>query len=99
MIQIGQKNICVGSLLDGHGCDHAARTHRAKNGQDFPVASRRCFVDARASETTRIEPRHRSRDAAFIQKNQLFQRGGMDFLKEFRPLLLIGFGVSLDGVE
>jgi hypothetical protein len=49
------------------------------------VASRRCFVDPWASETTRIEPRHRSRDATFIQKNQLVQRGGMDFLKEFRP--------------
>jgi len=82
MIQIGQKDICVGSLLDGHGGDHAARAHRAKNGQDFPVASRRCFVDARTSQTTRVEPRHRSSDAAFIQENQLVQRDRVDFFEE-----------------
>jgi hypothetical protein len=77
------------------------------------VTSGRRFVDARASQTTRVEPRHRSRDTAFIQdrgprrqvfvcgveENQLVQRGRIDFLKELRPLLLIGFSVSLGGVE
>ena len=99
MIQIGQKNICIRGLLDGHGGDHAARIHGAQDGQDFPVAARRCFVDAPASKTTRIAPRHRSRDAAFIQKNQPVERGRVDFLKKLRPLLLIGFGVSLGGMK
>jgi hypothetical protein len=63
------------------------------------VAAGRCFVDARASGTTRIEPRHRSGDTAFIQENQLVERGRVDFLKELRPLLLIGFGVSLGGMK
>jgi hypothetical protein len=32
MIQIGKKNICAGSLLDGHCCHDAAGIHRAKDG-------------------------------------------------------------------
>ena len=99
MIQVGQENICIGSLFDGHGGDHAAGTHGAQDGQDFPVAAGRCFVDARASWTTRIEPRHRSCDTAFIQENQLVERGRADFFAELRALLLIGFGVSLGGMK
>jgi hypothetical protein len=82
MIQVGQENICIRGLLDGHGGDHAAGTHGAQDGQDFPPATGRCFVDVRASRTTRIEPRHRCGDAAFIQENQLFERSRVDFLKE-----------------
>lgn len=85
MIQVGQENICIRGLLDGHCGDHAAGTHGTQNGQDFPVAAGRCFVDARASRTTRIEPRHRSGDTAFIQENQLVERSRVDFFKELRP--------------
>jgi len=99
MIQIGQKNICIRGFLNGHRGDHSARAHGTQNGQDFPVAARRCFVDARASKTTRIEPCHRSRDTAFIQENQLVERGRVDFLKKRRSLLLIGFSVSLGGMK
>ena len=99
MIQIGQEDVGIGSLFDGHGCDHAPGAHRAQDSHDFPMAARRRFMDASASQTTRIEPRHRSGDAALIQENQLAQRGRMDFLKELRAPLLIGFGVSLGGVE
>jgi hypothetical protein len=99
MIQVGKENICIRGLLDSHGGDHAASTHGTENGQDFPVAAGRCFVDARAPRTTRIEPRHRSGNTAFIQENQLVERGCVDFLKKLRALLLIGFGVSLGGMK
>ena len=99
MIQIGQEDICIGCLFDGHGCDHAPGAHGAQDGHDFPVAARRRFMDAPASKTSRIEPRHRSGHTAFIQEDQLVQRGRMDFLKELRPPLLIGFGVSLGCVQ
>jgi hypothetical protein len=56
-------------------------------------------MDAPASKTSSIEPRHRSGDTAFIKENQLVKRGRMDFLKELRPPLLIGFAVSLGCVE
>jgi hypothetical protein len=56
-------------------------------------------MDAPASKTSRIEPRHRSGDTAFIQEDQLVKQGRMDFLKELRPPLLIGFCVSLGCVE
>ena len=85
MVQVGQKNICIRGLLDGHRRDHATGTHSTQDGQDFPVAARCCFVDARASRTTRIEPRHRSGDTAFIQENQLVERGRVDFFKELSP--------------
>ncbi len=58
MFQIGEEDFCIGSLFDGHGCDHASGAHRAQDGHDLPVAARRRFVDAPSSKTTRIEPRH-----------------------------------------
>ena len=48
MVQIGQKNIGIGGLLDGYGGDHAAAAHRAQNGQDFPVILW-SYLGARAS--------------------------------------------------
>jgi len=99
MVQIGQKYLCVGRLFDGHCCDHAPGAHGAQNGHDFPVAARRRFMDAPAPKTPRIEPRHRSGYTAFIEEDQLVERRRMDFLKELRPSLLIGFGVSLGCVE
>ena len=99
MFQISQKDFCIGSLFDGHGCDHAPGAHRAQDGHDFPMAAGRRFIDAPSSQTTRIEPRHRGGDTAFIEENQVVQRGRMDFFKERCPPLLIGFGVSLGRVE
>ena len=32
MIQIGEENIAIGGLLDGHRSDHAARAESAQNG-------------------------------------------------------------------
>jgi len=99
MIQIGQEDFRVGCLFDGHGCDHAPGAYGAQDGHDFPVAARRRFMDAPASRTSRIQPRHRSGDTAFVEEDQLVEWGRMDFFKELRPPLLIGFGVSLGGME
>jgi len=56
-------------------------------------------MDTLASKTSSIEPRHRGGDTAFIEENQLVARRQMDLLKELRPPLLIGFGVSFGCME
>ncbi len=50
MFDVGEEDIGVGRLFDGHGGDHAAPAQGAKNGHDLPVAARRRFVDAPASD-------------------------------------------------
>ena len=99
MIQIGQEDIRIGCLFDGHGCDHAPGAYGAQDGHDFPVAAWRRFMDPSATNTSRIQPRHRSGDTALIEEDQLIERGRMDFFKELRSPLLIGIGVSLGCVE
>jgi hypothetical protein len=99
MIQIGKEDLCVGRFFDGHGCDHAPGAHSAEDGHDFPVAARRRFMNAPASNTSRIVPRHRSGDAALIKEDQLVKRGRMDFREELCPPPLSGFSVSLGCVE
>ena len=99
MIQIGQENIGIRGLLNGHGRDHSAGTHRTENGQDFPVALGSGFVDAPASQTTGIAPCHLRGHTAFVQINQVFRRGRADFFEELATPLLVGFGVALSRVE
>src|SRR5674476_391659 len=99
LVMIRREKVGTGGLLDGHGRDHAARAHCAKNGQYLPVALGRSFVNARASKAARTEPRHLWGDTAFVQINQAFRRGRADFFKELRTPLLVGFGVPLRGVE
>ena len=99
MLNIGQKDVAVGGLFDGHRCNDSAQAHRAQNGHDFPASAGRCFTDAPASGATRIEPRHRGRDPAFVQENQVFRRDRRDSSDKLLALLTIGFAISLGGVE
>ena len=46
MIQIGEEDIAVGGLLNGHCGDHAAGAERTQNGQYFPAAVGCAFVDS-----------------------------------------------------
>ena len=99
MIQIGQKNICIRGLLDGHGGDHAARIHGAQDGQDFPVALGRALADARPTHTSGIAARHLRGNAAFIQENQLLRRNVAEGLDELLASFAVGFRVAFLGVE
>jgi hypothetical protein len=38
-------------------------------------------------------------DTAFIEEDQFVKRGRIDFVKELRPPLSIGFGVSFGCIE
>jgi hypothetical protein len=88
----------VGRLLDGHGGGQAAHTHRAQDGQNLPVTSRRGFVDALASKAAAPEPRHQGGYAVLIQINQPPRRDGADRFEELPAPLAVGFGVALDRV-
>ncbi len=59
----------------------------------------RGFVDALASETAGVEPRHRGGDTALIQINQPFRRDGLESLEELFAPLKVRFRVALDGME
>lgn len=56
MPDISVENIAVGRLFDGHGGKNAAGADGTQNGQDFPLASRRSFLDAPTFQTAAIEP-------------------------------------------
>ena len=78
---------------------HAAKAHRTQNGQDFPVAARRGFMDALAREGARIGPRHRSRNTAFVKEDQMFRHDRPDRGDELFAALEVGYCVALSGVE
>lgn len=99
MFDVGQENIGVRGLFDGHRRDHAAQAHGAQNGQDLPVAARCRLMDASASRGSRVESRHRGSDAALVQKNQPLRRDRLDARRELFAALAVGFGVSLGRVE
>jgi len=56
-------------------------------------------VDSATIYTASIEPRHRGRDTAFVQENQVFRRDRTDALDELFPSSTVGLGVALGGVE
>jgi len=99
MFDVGQENIGVGGLFDGHRRDHAAQAHGAQNGQDLPVAARCRLMNASASRGSRVESRHRGSDATLVQENQLLRRDRLDARRELFAALAVGFGVSLGRVE
>jgi hypothetical protein len=99
MVPIGQEEVAVGRLLDGHGGDDAAGAHRAQDGEDFPVALGRAFADARPTPTAGIAARHLRGNAAFIQENQLLRRNVAEGLDELLASFAVGFRVAFLGVE
>jgi len=99
MFDVGQENIDVRRLFNGHRRDHAAQTHGAQNGQDLPVATRCCLMEACAFHASRVESRHRGSDAALVQENQPLRRDRLDARRELFASLAVGFGVSLGRVE
>src|ERR1035437_5275739 len=99
MLDIGAEDIAVRGFFDGHGCDHAAQTHRPNDGHDLPATARGGFVDAPATFAARIKARHRSGASAVIQEYQLFGGDrGQTFYKVL-ALLTVRFCVSLGRVE
>ena len=54
---------------------------------------------ASPASTARIEPCHLRGHTAFVQINQTFRRGRIDFFEKLRAPLLVGFRVALGGVE
>lgn len=99
VLNIGQKDVAISGLFDGHRRNDSVQAHRAQNGHDFPVSPGRCFTDAPATGATRIESRPRGRDAAFVQENQVFRSDRRDSSDKLLALFAIGFGISLGGVE
>ena len=99
MLDIGQENLRVSGRFYGHGGDDAVKTHGPQDGHDFPVAAGRGFMNAPTSESARIEPCHRSRNAALVKKYQLFRRDRADLGDKLFTPLAVGFCVALRGVE
>jgi hypothetical protein len=99
LFDIGQEYIPVGGFLDGHGGDDSALPHSGQNGHDLPVAAGRRFVDAAAVGAARIDARHRCRDAALVQEDQVFRRRGADFGDELLAPLAVLLAIALGGVE
>ncbi len=56
-------------------------------------------MNARATGTARIEPRHLRGHTALVQIDQPFRRGRTDFFEELSAPLLVGFRIALGGVE
>jgi hypothetical protein len=99
LIQISKEYLPIRGRLDGHSGDHAARADGAQNGEDFPSAVRGGLMNARASDTTRIQSRHLRRDAALIEKDQPVQVYFANRLDELFTPLAVLFRVPLLGVE
>ncbi len=57
------------------------------------------LVDAAAVWAARVKARHSCREAALVQKDQVFRRRGADLGDKFLVMLAVGFAVSLLGVE
>jgi hypothetical protein len=103
MIKIGQEDIHVGCLFGSHGCDHAR----------VLMAPRMVMILQwlpGVASWMRWPPKHRAQDmehraassmgdTAFIEEDQPVKRGRIDFVKELRPPLSIGFGVSFGCIE
>ena len=99
LIEVRQEDFAIGGCLDGHGGQHAAVVHRAQDGDDLPVASGHGGVHAPATPGTGVDTRHLCRYAAFVQVNQVFGRDLAEPLDERPAPDLIGFGISLRGVD
>src|SRR5450631_3765790 len=99
IVEIGKEYLPVGGGLDGHGGDHSLQTHRAQNGEYFPVALWRGLVNAAAAQAATATPRHAHHDPAFVQENQPFWRNGQDVLVELGAPCAVGLAVALDGME
>ena len=98
-LQIGEENLPVRGRLDGHRGDHAAGADGAQNGEDFPAAVGRGFMDARAAGRARVQARHLRRDAALIEKDQPVQVYFANRLDELFAPLAVLFRVAFLGVE
>ena len=105
--------VCSSRAARGRQCDYrryealqtylgraaSAQAHRAQNGHDFPASAGRCFRDALTAGAARIEPRHRGRDPALVQDNQVFRRDRRDAGDKLLALFTVGLGIALGGVE
>ena len=76
-----------------------SQAHGPQNGHDFPVTAGRRLMNAPAAGAAGTQPRHRSGDSAFVQKNQPLRRDRAYPRREFRAPLAVGFAVALAGVE
>jgi len=69
LIKIGEEYLPIRGRLNGHGGDHAACADGTNNGEDFPSAIGRSFMNARASGGTGVQACHLCRNTAFIEKD------------------------------
>ena len=95
----GEEYLPVCGRLDGHGSDHAAAAHGAKNGENLPVTFRCALVNPYSTQCACIQTRHARGDTALIKKDQLFRRDRAETFNELFSPTTVFFPVPFAGVE
>src|ERR1035437_8045662 len=99
LFEIGQKDVAIGGLLDGHGRQQAAEAQGAEDGEDLPMASRSGFMHAPPAAGAGITACHLRGHSALVEEDQLLRRDGLEALEELFPPLAVLFAVAFDGVK